>query len=555
MTTPDGWWSGLTDEILDDRRVVQLTPIDWSGPVPLRRDGVPVDHAHNDVRYSTAVTIARELEVLDFANQGVTDRAAVEPDVVERVLVDSSLSNDQRTAVERITTDGVPLSCLVGPAGTGKTTTIAMAADVWRTAGFTVRGLAVSAVAADVLATELGMQAETVAKLLWENRRPDVRPNFRIARGEVLIVDEASMVTSDQFAQLTRLAETAAAKIVAVGDYRQLGAVDAGGLFGLLAKDARAAELTGVWRFRNDWERAASLQLRDRVQAVSDTYNTEGRIHRGHGESTLDAMVQRWADLLDQGRTVVMLAQRRDDAAALSYLAREHLVTRGLVARGGRNVDSQTVGVGDQIVTLRNERRLLTDAGSWVRNGDRWTVTATSIGGGLQVTSRQRGAVVLPSDYVDEHVALGYALTVYKSPRNDHRPRDRIGRRHLEFRSVVRRDDPRTRRQRGLGPDRTPRRQPPRPLRAGDRPQPHRAPGDRAPRPAGRPCPRGALDRPRAQGPRNRRGPFLTRPWSARTSGRSGTRRRPRRRLATHRRHWRRGARCCALESPPVHTE
>ena len=38
MTTPDGWWSGLTDEILDDRRVVQLTPIDWSGPVPLRRD-------------------------------------------------------------------------------------------------------------------------------------------------------------------------------------------------------------------------------------------------------------------------------------------------------------------------------------------------------------------------------------------------------------------------------------------------------------------------------------------------------------------------------------
>ena len=107
----------------------------------------------------------------------------------------------------------------------------------------------------------VGVRFEAVAKLLWENRRPDVRPNYRIAPGEVLIVDEASMLTSNQFAQLTRLAETAEAKIVAVGDYRQLGAVDAGGLFQLLARDGRAGELSGVWRFTHDWERAASLRV------------------------------------------------------------------------------------------------------------------------------------------------------------------------------------------------------------------------------------------------------------------------------------------------------
>ena len=312
-------------------------------------------------------------------------------------------------------TDGAALSCLVGPAGTGKTRTIATAANIWRTAGFTVRGVAVSAVAADVMSVELGAPADTVAKLLWEQRRPTIDPRYRIGRGEVWIVDEASMVSTQQFVALCRLAESSEAKIVAVGDYRQLGAVDAGGMFQLLARDRNALELTGAWRFRNDWEKTATIRLRHGDTTIVDTYQQHGRLVRGNGMSTLDDMVQRWVELTDSGRTVVMLASCRDDVAAQSALARRHLTAAGVVEADGLEIGGQTIGVGDQIVTLRNERRLLTDRGRWVRNGDRWSVTNLHPDGAMTVTSGTRGKVTVPAGYTAAEVALGYALTVHKA--------------------------------------------------------------------------------------------------------------------------------------------
>ena len=55
-------------------------------------------------------------------------------------------------------------------------------------------------------------------------------------------------------AEVTRQATEAGAKVLLVGDHRQLSAVDAGGAFGLLATETGAVELTSLWRFRHPWE-------------------------------------------------------------------------------------------------------------------------------------------------------------------------------------------------------------------------------------------------------------------------------------------------------------
>ena len=74
-----------------------------------------------------------------------------------------------------------------------------------------------------------------------------------------------------------------------------------------------------------------------------------------------------------------------------------------------------TAGVGDLVVTRQNDRRLSTGQ-RWVRNGDRWTVTATEQDGSMTVQrANGGGTVVLPAAYVAEHVELAYASSAHRA--------------------------------------------------------------------------------------------------------------------------------------------
>ncbi|MBW3615909.1 MAG: AAA family ATPase, partial [Actinobacteria bacterium] len=122
-------------------------------------------------------------------------------------------------------------------AGAGKSRAMGAAAEAWARSGIPVRGLAVSAAAAGVLTAEAGIATDTIAKFLHEHGHPDGPPvHWRLRRGEVVVVDEAAMVGSADLARVVILAERAQAKVVLLGDHRQLGAVEAGGLFRLLVK-------------------------------------------------------------------------------------------------------------------------------------------------------------------------------------------------------------------------------------------------------------------------------------------------------------------------------
>ncbi len=152
------------------------------------------------------------------------------------------------------------LVLVVGPAGTGKTTAFAPAVEQLRADGRAVFGVAPSAAAAEVLAVDAGLDADTLDKLLVEHRLdrpPDHR--YDLPPGATVIVDEAAMVSTPKLAELAELADARGWRLALVGDPLQFSAVGRSGMFGHLVDTYGAIELDRVHRFANEWERDASL--------------------------------------------------------------------------------------------------------------------------------------------------------------------------------------------------------------------------------------------------------------------------------------------------------
>jgi len=212
-------------------------------------------------------------------------------------------------------------------------------------------------------------------------------------------------------------AETAGAKILLSGDHAQLSAIEAGGMFAALVRDRGdlVTELTDVRRFHHDWEKTASVALRAGSSDAIDDYQAHERIASGSRDEMLDALYGAWKGDIEAGALSMMLAGDLATVSELNARARADRVAAGHVTQDGVPVAGATAGVGDQVVTRQNDRRL-TAGRRWVRNGDTWTVTGIDPDGSMTV-SRLEGSsqVVLPAAYVTEHVELGYASTAHRA--------------------------------------------------------------------------------------------------------------------------------------------
>ena len=447
-------------------RAVMLTPpeIGIVGIIPesLRRpDGTSKFRARGSEVYSTQELLDAEDRLLQAGRttSGPAVSHALARQVTTRSLpgLQHPLSPEQQAAVAAVVTSGRVLDVLVGPAGTGKSTAMAGVRAAWEAAygPGSVVGLAPSAAAADVLADAVRVPTENTAKWLTEQANQAERRTrldhyaavlnrsspslgtrrlhaqatrllaeyrrWALSPGQLVIVDEASIAATRDLDQIRAHVAAAGAKMLLVGDWAQLSPVQAGGAFKLLATDRPdTPTLHDVRRFRHDWERHASLDLRNGKVAAADTYLRHGRVEAGSREDMLDLLFDAWRTDTAAGRTSLMLAADSQTVADLNARARHHRITTGQVStkREITLADRSKVGVGDLVVTRHNHRNLAV-AGSnagWVKNGDEWTVKAVGEDGSLTVRRRAGTAVtVLPPEYVAEHVELGYATTAHRA--------------------------------------------------------------------------------------------------------------------------------------------
>ncbi|MFD7311029.1 MobF family relaxase [Promicromonospora sp. NPDC059942] len=411
-----------------------ITPPDLNEPpdVMRRKDGESVYFVHGSARYTSLAVLVAEEQLLAAAR--TPGGLIIDPDVVERAIdqvrVERGrvLNRGQRDLVAHFTTTTV-LAAGIGPAGTGKTTAMRAFATAVQESGGKLIALAPSAAAAEVLGADLGegITAETLDMFLLANRGAGgqrLRERLSVEPGTVVLVDEASLAGTLALADVLALTQAAGGSVRLLGDPAQLGAVAAGGALRLIAQQAGAVELTQIHRFHTAGEAAASLQLRDGDHRGLDFYITGRRTQGGSAAAMAEEMFANWQTDSDQGRKTIMIAATNTLVTELAARARLHRVTRGEVEDDGITLhDENRAGIGDVIVTRLNNRQLRArhDDGhvdwgkDWVRNGDLWRVTARDDNGALQARHLETGAtVVLPADYVAQHVELGYAATIHR---------------------------------------------------------------------------------------------------------------------------------------------
>lgn len=355
-------------------------------------------------RYTTREILELEQGIIDMAGQGMDARRGV----VSSPANITGLSDEQAAMVAHLTGGGHAVAIVEGVAGSGKTYALGRCREAWEAAGWQVVGCAKAAKAASGLSAGSGIQSTTLDSLLIS-----LDSSHGLQAKTVVVVDEASMVGTRELARLAKHVAAAKGKLVLVGDHRQLGAIDAGGVLGHLIQQLPNATASLRENRRNKQEAEALALLReggDIGEIVAD-WVTNGRLVfvEDHTSAEVQA-VQGWYRDHIEGKDSVMVGYELAHVRALNLLAHARRIEAGEIDQGVF-VGDNPLSVGDQVVATRNNRRL--PGGGQVLNGERGVITRID-NRGVEIETTDRARKQLSLEYASEHLALGYALTVHK---------------------------------------------------------------------------------------------------------------------------------------------
>ena len=404
-----------------------------------RAVSVMAEHAAGERRYTTPELLKTEERLIAAAVDRSGEQTAVASHEAVRAALGAhpSIAGEQAAMVRDLTQGGAGVQVVEGRPGTGKTFTLGVARHAWQLDGYKVIGTAPTGIATMCLGAEGFEEVATCDRLLAEldtthrhrGRGRDDGP--LLDARTVLVVDEAGMLGSRKLARLLDHAQRAGAKVVLVGDDRQLAAIEAGGGFRGLRLRLGASMLRENRRQQEPWERQALEAMRDGDidQAVA-AYREHGRLVAAETPTQLkQALLADWWQAFqhtqrDPEQTVVILARLRAEVDQFNLACQQLRQQAGHLGGERLQVGDRSFATGDLVVCGKNALRTL-----GVANATRGQITAidpTQRAVTLQLEDGK--TVTLPRSYLDERPSwwlrgnpdrrtldLAYATTGHKA--------------------------------------------------------------------------------------------------------------------------------------------
>lgn len=417
-------------------------------------------------RFATRDLLKAERRLQEAADRSRThDSHGISQKTLAAVCGKRTLTPEQEAALREITAGSGSIKCVEGMAGTGKTYLLAAAREAWEKEGYRVVGGCLSARAARQLEADSHIKSMTLKAMLWHLAPPladrawhgtsrllreatlntkmaiwglnarqqdKVRKKFskhdrplgglKLDKKTIVVLDEAGMVDLAKMERLVQHVMRAGAKLVVVGDPRQLQSIDAGAPFRLLIERLGAAKLTEIIRQYEPWMAHAVHQFADGdARGALSQYALAGKLRVEETRAgAIQKLIRDWSDrrTADLKETLI-LAGTRAEVQELNLFAQECRRIAGEVAKRSIKIGGQNFHEGDRVLFTKNNRAL------GVANGDFGTIE--NIRG---VLSSPLTPVIIRLDRLDEHgkplrvtftpvqytnLQLGYAVTTHKA--------------------------------------------------------------------------------------------------------------------------------------------
>ena len=304
-----------------ERSMGAATPAEIEAAV--KRPGVIVRQIDGKTMVTTAELQAEEDFVVGFAAGG---QGTVRPVGLAAGLERGKLNDGQWSTVTGLLESGNRVNMVQGPAGAGKTSTLARLDEGLRLAGQPATYLATTAKAVEVLQKE-GFEANTLARFLVDEKMQ------KAARSGRVVVDEVSMLGHKDAYRLFHLAERLNLKLVLVGDPMQHGSVGRGATMRLLTQygGVQPFHLTKILRQQDPaYLAAATLLSQGKAAEGFDALDGMGWVKEtGDDAARTQDVATDYVQAVGDGESVILISPTHAEAARLTTAIRAQLSEAG----------------------------------------------------------------------------------------------------------------------------------------------------------------------------------------------------------------------------------
>jgi conjugative relaxase-like TrwC/TraI family protein len=394
------------------------------------REIVELGENRNGQVFSTPAMVAIERRLVETSVDLACSRVtAPNPDLVQQLCQRDGLYEEQ-TQVALAATSGQRLTCVLAPAGSGKSTVLEAIARSFEAANYKVRGASVAWRAAIDLGQSVQIPSIAVDAML-------ARADARVAEGRpafepktVCVVDESALQSSPQLARLVdHINNSRSSILVMVGDQAQLRPIGPGHAIRLVRDSVGAVTLTQIHRQRETWaQEAPQAFARGDGKTALDAYHSRGLLAFHEGlKPAVEALADDWekARRSAPNDKVIVLTKTNAESRAVASVLRDRLKCDGALdqreillpaADASGNVHTLPIAVGEHLIALRRNDRL------GVVNGTPLVVEAVNVDRAKTITiSARRGDDIInftPDDFADAkgrvRLANGLVSTIFR---------------------------------------------------------------------------------------------------------------------------------------------